>query len=172
MRKLFLLILPFLLFVLVFPVSAQQGVTYYVNVRAAKVRLEAKSTAKLVTTLGRGKSVVVLDVVTGEKVSGVDKWYKVSISGKEGYILSSLLTDRAPVVVSHTASNGNSAAGSSGGNTQTVTATPAPAPAATSAPVVSPGNGATALCNDGTYSYAAHHQGACSHHHGVSVFYK
>ncbi|MFE4995514.1 DUF3761 domain-containing protein [Streptomyces mirabilis] len=34
------------------------------------------------------------------------------------------------------------------------------------------GNGATALCNDGTYSYAAHHQGACSHHGGVAVFYK
>src|SRR5581483_6553153 len=36
----------------------------------------------------------------------------------------------------------------------------------------SPGNGATALCNDGTYSYAAQHQGACSHHRGVKVFYK
>lgn len=32
--------------------------------------------------------------------------------------------------------------------------------------------GATARCNDGTYSYAAHHQGACSHHHGVAVFFK
>jgi Protein of unknown function (DUF3761) len=45
-----------------------------------------------------------------------------------------------------------------------VVAQPAPAPAA-------PG-GATALCNDGTYSYAAHHQGACSRHGGVKVFYK
>jgi hypothetical protein len=42
---------------------------------------------------------------------------------------------------------------------------PAPAP-------VAPGGGATALCNDGTYSYAAHHQGACSGHGGVKVFYK
>ncbi len=31
---------------------------------------------------------------------------------------------------------------------------------------------ATALCRDGTYSYAAHHQGACSHHHGVARFYR
>ena len=31
--------------------------------------------------------------------------------------------------------------------------------------------GATARCNDGTYSYAAHHQGACSSHGGVAVFY-
>ena len=44
-----------------------------------------------------------------------------------------------------------------------------PAPAA--APVA-PSGGATALCNDGTYSYAAHHQGACSRHGGVKVFYK
>jgi Protein of unknown function (DUF2510) len=48
---------------------------------------------------------------------------------------------------------------------------PAPAPRPAAAPVA-PGGGATALCNDGTYSYAAHHQGACSHHGGVSVFYK
>jgi hypothetical protein len=32
--------------------------------------------------------------------------------------------------------------------------------------------GATAKCNDGTYSYAAHHQGACSHHHGVAEWYR
>lgn len=30
--------------------------------------------------------------------------------------------------------------------------------------------GATALCNDGTYSFSAHHQGSCSHHHGVAHF--
>jgi len=33
-------------------------------------------------------------------------------------------------------------------------------------------NSATALCNDGTYSYAVHHQGACSKHGGVKEFYK
>ena len=27
--------------------------------------------------------------------------------------------------------------------------------------------GATALCKDGRYSHAGHHQGACSHHGGV-----
>ena len=34
------------------------------------------------------------------------------------------------------------------------------------------GGGATAKCMDGTFSYAAHHQGACSHHGGVAVWYK
>lgn len=37
---------------------------------------------------------------------------------------------------------------------------------------VAAGTGPTAKCNDGTYSYAAHHQGACSHHGGVAVFYR
>jgi hypothetical protein len=37
--------------------------------------------------------------------------------------------------------------------------------------VINNQNSATALCNDGTYSYAAHHQGACSKHGGVKEFY-
>jgi hypothetical protein len=43
---------------------------------------------------------------------------------------------------------------------------PAPAPAVPAVP-----GGASAMCNDGTYSFAAHHQGACSKHGGVAVFY-
>jgi Protein of unknown function (DUF3761) len=43
-------------------------------------------------------------------------------------------------------------------------AAPGPVPAAR--------GGATALCNDGTDSFAAHHQGACSRHGGVKVFYQ
>lgn len=49
----------------------------------------------------------------------------------------------------------------------TTTYGPAPVHTTTSNPAA----GATALCNDSTYSYAAHHQGACSHHGGVQVFY-
>lgn len=43
-----------------------------------------------------------------------------------------------------------------------------------SCPVVadSPPAGATAQCNDGTYSFSAHHQGTCSSHGGVAVFYQ
>ncbi|MFK4299551.1 hypothetical protein ABH924_004735 [Arthrobacter sp. GAS37] len=48
---------------------------------------------------------------------------------------------------------------------------PAPAPAA-AAPAPAPGGGATALCVDGTYSFSANHQGTCSHHKGVAVWYK
>jgi hypothetical protein len=42
----------------------------------------------------------------------------------------------------------------------------------THAPAVAPGGGATAKCNDGTLSYSQHHQGTCSHHHGVAIWYK
>jgi hypothetical protein len=49
---------------------------------------------------------------------------------------------------------------------------PAPAPKPAPAPPVAPGGGATALCKDGSLSFAAHHQGACSHHGGVAVWYK
>jgi hypothetical protein len=33
-------------------------------------------------------------------------------------------------------------------------------------------SGPTARCVDGTYSYAGHHQGACSHHGGVAAWYR
>jgi len=98
MRRLMLTALVGLLLMLYLPVSAQQGSTYYVNVRAAKVRAEPKTTATLITTLAKGKSVTVLEVVTGEKVGSVDKWYKININGKSGYILSSLVSDHAPEI--------------------------------------------------------------------------
>ncbi len=39
---------------------------------------------------------------------------------------------------------------------------PVPAPVAPA--------GATAKCNDGTYSFSQHRSGTCSHHHGVAVW--
>jgi hypothetical protein len=60
---------------------------------------------------------------------------------------------------------------SSANQTPAAPAQPAPPSAAAPAPEA-PGNGATALCKDGAYSFAAHHQGACSGHGGVDVFYK
>ncbi len=61
------------------------------------------------------------------------------------------------------------------------TATPAPSstPSATKnqsttvskIPTDAPAN-ATAKCNDGTYSFAKQHSGACSHHKGVAEWYK
>jgi hypothetical protein len=56
----------------------------------------------------------------------------------------------------------------------TVAPAPKPTPAAsttrrsTAAGENSNPTGATAQCKDGTYSHAAHHSGACSHHGGVA----
>lgn len=47
-----------------------------------------------------------------------------------------------------------------------------PAPQSTPAPTTPSSNGHTAMCNDGTYSDAVNHQGACSHHGGVAVWYQ
>lgn len=44
--------------------------------------------------------------------------------------------------------------------------TPAPKPAPTPSTPSAP-SGANGVCDDGTYTYAIHHQGACSHHGGV-----
>ncbi len=59
----------------------------------------------------------------------------------------------------------------SAASSPSITTSTSSAPSRTEAPV-SAGDGATARCNDGTYSYAAHHQGACSRHGGVAEFYK
>jgi hypothetical protein len=51
--------------------------------------------------------------------------------------------------------------------TRTAGEIPAPAPPAPGAPA-----GASARCNDGTYSNTQHRSGACSHHGGVKEWYK
>jgi len=53
----------------------------------------------------------------------------------------------------------------------TAPGTPQPPPTPTPTTQADAASGATALCNDGSLSFAAHHQGACSHHGGVATFY-
>lgn len=47
-----------------------------------------------------------------------------------------------------------------------------PAKPSTPAGSAAAGSKPLALCKDGTLSYAAHHQGACSHHGGVAHWYR
>lgn len=59
-----------------------------------------------------------------------------------------------------------SSAQSSVSTVAAVTPTPRPAPPNSSRPA-----GATAKCNDGTYSFSQNRQGTCSHHGGVAEWY-
>jgi len=82
------------------------------------------------------------------------------------------------------AGNANKAVCKSAAAVPAPTAAPGPAPAAAHATRPAPGrpaasasvnatgpNGATAQCNDGTYSHSAHRSGTCSHHGGVKIWY-
>lgn len=68
----------------------------------------------------------------------------------------------SPTVTHHTSAttSGGSGTSSSTGGGSTYTE-----------PTADGHGGATALCNDGTLSYSAHHRGTCSHHGGVAEFY-
>lgn len=138
-------------------VVASAADTVYTTGRGVRIRSCAKTTCSIIVTLPSGSALTVLGTEQGTKVKGSTEWYNVSVDGHEGYVHSSLVSTTPPVVAS------NAGTGSTTATTTSSTVSAAP---------VAQGNGATALCNDGTYSYAAHHQGACSHHGGVSVFYK
>jgi hypothetical protein len=60
---------------------------------------------------------------------------------------------------SSTGGSSSSSGGSSGGSSSSSSSGGQQAP-----------SGATAQCNDGTYSYSAHRRGTCSHHGGVAVW--
>jgi hypothetical protein len=50
--------------------------------------------------------------------------------------------------------------------------THAPHSAAPAPTTIDDHGGATAQCNDGTLSFSAHHQGTCSHHGGVAIWFR
>lgn len=58
--------------------------------------------------------------------------------------------------------------GSTNNKTPEPTVSSSPTSIPSSQSLSSTSSGATGLCNDGTYTYAIYHQGACSHHGGVS----
>jgi len=146
-------------------IRAINSLTYYVT-RTANMRSCANSSCKRLGQVTAGTRMTVVGITDGETVTGSNStWYQVQYGGDIAYIYSAFLTDVAPaptqqpIIVQQPAP---------------VQEQPASVPQVQppAAPQVDSSNGATALCNDGTYSYAAHHQGACSHHGGVAVFYK
>ena len=144
-------------------IKAINGLTYYAT-RTANVRSCASSTCTKLGQVTSGTSVTVTGIVEGEIVTGNNStWYQVQYGGASGFIYGAYLTDVAPVKAQPPPAV----------QQQPVIVQQQPVQQEAQQPVTSDSsNGATALCNDGTYSYAAHHQGACSHHGGVATFYK
>jgi len=90
---------------------------------------------------------------------GVATWFAESTipTSEPGSQPSTTATRPSPPV----AQSAPSGTTQSRSTTVTTQARPANAPAT-----------ATAQCNDGTYSFAVHHQGSCSGHHGVKTWFK
>lgn len=128
------------------------SLTYYVQ-RTANVRSCASSTCDKLGLVTVGASMTVTGIVEGETVTASNStWYQVQYSGRQAFIYSAYLADHMPAA------------------TQQPAQAAQPAAVQQPPPVDHPSN-ATALCNDGTYSYAVNHRGACSHHGGVAHWY-
>ena len=96
MRRFFLMIIALFFLLPLTSAYAQEGQTYYVSARSAKVRSEASTASESITSLRRDTPLVILEVVTGQSVSGNRTWYRINASGVEGYMHSSLFTASAP----------------------------------------------------------------------------
>lgn len=142
------------------------ALTYYLK-RTANVRSCASSTCNKLGVVETGTSVTVSGIVQGETVTGGNStWYQVQYGGASAFIYSAYLTDVAPVQVQQPVIVQQQPA-------QPAVVQQPPPQQEVQQPVTSDSSsGATALCNDGTYSYSANHRGTCSHHGGVAVWYK
>ncbi|MDB5099059.1 MAG: type 3 domain protein [Cyanobacteria bacterium RYN_339] len=92
-------------------------------------------------------------------------WYQVKVGDTTGYLSAQLASTTAPDRKVVSKPNAPHFAHSGSGYTN-VDGNWIPSPVqANSAPA-----GATAQCNDGTYSFSQHHRGTCSHHGGVRAW--
>lgn len=133
-------------------VSAQVGVRY--TTTTLNMRESATVNSAIVTTIPRGTSVTIEDDCNC-------KWIPVSYSGNIGYVSSKYLSKSRPR--QHVAVRQGAIRyyrNSQGHRVQSPTRYSSVPP------------GATALCNDGTYSFSHSHKGTCSHHGGVARWYR
>lgn len=121
--------------------------TAEVNFRSAP-----EVTATKICTIPKG---TVLSVVDSEISLG--EWITVRYNGEVGYINSAYVKQKsAPKThIKHGSTHKKYYTNTAGKRVQS--------------PTYDDGipNGATAVCNDGTYSYSQNHRGTCSHHGGV-----
>lgn len=128
---------------------AQTGAKYTtVNLN---LRQNDNSLSQVITVIPRGTAVTMAEDCDCE-------WILVSYKGQTGYVYSKYLSKSKPDHISsgshimhYTNSSGNRVQSPNYYN---------------SAPA-----GATALCQDGTYSFSQNRRGTCSHHGGVKIWF-
>lgn len=101
MKKAILFVLSFVLASTVFASD-----TYFVSVTSAKVRSCPSTSCEVLAKLKKGTQIEALETVTGDTVSKLATWYRISINGADGYIHTSLVgsVNPNPPVVANTSS--------------------------------------------------------------------
>ncbi len=119
-----------------------------VTVSNVNLRTTPEIKENIICVISKGTAVTVVkeNIIEGD-------WVKVNYKYNVGYIRKDLLKN-----ITNNSSN-NSLSESSSINLSSGTKS--------SQKSNSTHSGATAICNDGTYSYSAHRRGTCSHHGGV-----
>ena len=119
---------------------------------AVNLRLAASSKAKIIKVIARSTKIS----VAACSASG---WCRVRADGRLGYLRSSYVRRiEARATPAPRTATGRGYTNSQGNRIQSPTY-------ASSAP-----SGASAQCNDGTYSFSASRRGTCSRHGGVAVW--
>lgn len=133
--------------------------TDYWAANGINVRSCPSTSCEVVGRVNQGTRLTANGQIDGEAVNSGNKlWYRVRYGGGEAYVYSSVVTSSAP---RPTAQPQVSAPQPQQPPPPQVSAPQEPAPSNHPA-------GASAICNDGTYSYSANRRGTCSHHGGVA----
>lgn len=123
-------------------------------------RTSPNITENKISVIPKGTLVTIKDSVTYEN------WTRINYGGKSGYVNNNFLTSTSPDSKKKNYSNSTPSFGvkyyknSKGEKVQSPTHYDSAPP------------GATAECNDGTYSFSKSRRGTCSHHGGVKRWLK
>lgn len=134
--------------IFVFNINAQDNIRYARN--SINMRSEANISSKVISVIPRGTSVAI------DKDCNC-KWIPITYKGQIGYVSAKYLSKKKVSIKYHSHfSRVRHYKNSHHRMVQSPTYY-------NSAP-----SGATALCNDGTYSFSQSRRGTCSHHGGVA----
>ena len=150
----------------ILPDTAATETWYITGAQRVNVRTCSSTDCAIITSVEYGEALTVLATASD--------WHEIRLpDGRTGYIAAWLTSSAQPPAASPTLPAAQPAQPAA----PRATAPPVqqdPAPRAappqlqpTAAPAPVHPEGASAICNDGTYSFSDHRRGTCSHHGGV-----